>query len=86
MEAFVQGWSLTILLCGFIVRPPVRFGDADCTLRLPAPRLGEHSRAILREAGLAEPEIEALFTSKIAIEAAPDQPAAAKTVVGTRST
>jgi len=69
-----------------IVRPPVRFGDADCPLRHPAPRLGEHSRAILREAGLAEPEIDALFTRKIAIEAAPNQSAAAKTAVGTRST
>ena len=26
------------------VRPPVRFGTADCALRRPAPRLGEHSR------------------------------------------
>src|SRR5215831_19517952 len=25
-----------------IVRPPVRFSEADCTLRRPAPRLGEH--------------------------------------------
>ena len=35
-----------------MVRPPVRFGAADCALRYPAPRLGEHSREILREAGL----------------------------------
>ena len=55
-----------------IVRPPVRFGDADCALRHPAPRLGEHSRAILREAGLAEPEIDDLLARRIAMEAAPN--------------
>jgi crotonobetainyl-CoA:carnitine CoA-transferase CaiB-like acyl-CoA transferase len=55
-----------------LVRPPVRFGDADCGLRHPAPRLGEHSRAILREAGLAEPEIDDLLARRIAIEAAPN--------------
>ena len=55
-----------------MVRPPVRFGDADCALRHPAPRLGEHSRTILREAGFAESEIEDLFVRKVAIEAAAD--------------
>ena len=55
-----------------IVRPPVRFGDADCALRHPAPRLGEHSRAILREAGLEEPEIDDLLARRIAMEAAPN--------------
>jgi len=54
-----------------MTRPPVRFGEAECGLRHPAPRLGEHSRAILREAGFAEPEIDDLFARKIAIEAAP---------------
>ena len=54
-----------------MTRPPVRFGEADCALRHPAPRLGEHSRAILREAGFAEPEIDDLLARKIAIEAAP---------------
>jgi len=55
-----------------LARPPVRFGDADCALRHAAPRLGEHSRAILREAGLAEPEIDDLLARRIAIEAAPN--------------
>jgi len=55
-----------------MARPPVRFGEADCALRHPAPRLGEHSRAILREAGLPEPEIDDLLARRIAIEAAPN--------------
>jgi crotonobetainyl-CoA:carnitine CoA-transferase CaiB-like acyl-CoA transferase len=50
------------------VRPPVRFGGADCSLRRPAPRLGEHSREILRETGLGEAEIADLFARGIAIE------------------
>jgi len=53
-----------------MVRPPVRFGEADCSLRHPAPRLGEHSREILRETGFAESEIADLFARRIAIEAA----------------
>jgi crotonobetainyl-CoA:carnitine CoA-transferase CaiB-like acyl-CoA transferase len=56
------------------VRPPVRFGAADCRLRRPAPRLGEHSREILRELGIAEAAIEDLFARRIAIAAAPMMP------------
>jgi formyl-CoA transferase len=52
-----------------IVRPPVRFGEADCALRRPAPRLGEHSREILREAGFADDKIADLLARKVAIEA-----------------
>jgi crotonobetainyl-CoA:carnitine CoA-transferase CaiB-like acyl-CoA transferase len=52
-----------------VVRPPVRFGTADCGLRRPAPRLGEHSREILREAGLGEADIEDLLDRRVAIEA-----------------
>jgi len=54
-----------------VVRPPVRFGDADCGLRYPAPRLGEHSREILREAGLGEREIDDLLARKVATECGP---------------
>jgi crotonobetainyl-CoA:carnitine CoA-transferase CaiB-like acyl-CoA transferase len=52
-----------------MVRPPVRFGDAGCALRHPAPRLGEHSREILCEAGFGEREVDELIASGIAIAA-----------------
>ena len=52
-----------------IVRPPVRFGGADCTLRRPAPRLGEHSREILREAGVGDDKIADLLARKVAVDA-----------------
>ncbi|HEY3911006.1 MAG TPA: CoA transferase [Stellaceae bacterium] len=50
-----------------MVRPPLRFSEADCGLRHPAPRLGQHSREILGEAGLGAAEIEDLIARKIAI-------------------
>src|SRR5277367_4584969 len=50
-----------------IVRPPVRFGGADCAPRRPAPRLGEHSREILLEAGLGAKEVEDLISRGVAI-------------------
>src|SRR5690349_21056685 len=52
-----------------IVRPPVQFGEADCALRRPAPRLGEHSREILREAGFGDDKIADLLARKVAVEA-----------------
>ncbi len=52
-----------------MTRPPVQFGAADCALRHPAPRLGEHTAEILREAGLGGAEITDLLTRKIAIAA-----------------
>jgi len=52
-----------------MARPPVRFGAADCGMRQPAPRFGEHSREILREAGLDEAAIADLLARKVAIAA-----------------
>jgi crotonobetainyl-CoA:carnitine CoA-transferase CaiB-like acyl-CoA transferase len=52
-----------------VMRSPVRFGEAECELRRPAPRLGEHSREILREAEFAERDIDDLIARKIAIAA-----------------
>ena len=49
------------------MRPPVRFGAAECGLRHPAPRLGQHSRDILREAGLDDAAVADLITRKVAI-------------------
>jgi crotonobetainyl-CoA:carnitine CoA-transferase CaiB-like acyl-CoA transferase len=54
-----------------VVRSPVRFGDADWELRHPAPRLGEHSRDILREAGFGEREINDFLDRKVVIESGP---------------
>jgi crotonobetainyl-CoA:carnitine CoA-transferase CaiB-like acyl-CoA transferase len=45
-------------------RPPTKFSDSPAGLHRMAPRLGEHSREVLREAGLSEAEIEALVESK----------------------
>ena len=53
-----------------IVRSPVRFSGADCRLRRPAPRLGEHSREILREAGFGDSDIADLLARRVALQAA----------------
>jgi len=56
---------------------PVRFGGSASTARLQ-PRLGEHSLEVLREAGLAEQEIEALLGCGATIDGSAKKQAAAE--------
>lgn len=42
---------------------PIRFPGADDGPKGPAPKLGEHTRAVLAEAGLSDAEIDALLAS-----------------------
>lgn len=39
---------------------PIRFSDSQTAIRHPAPRLGEHTRSVLQEAGFTDQEIEDL--------------------------
>lgn len=45
-------------------RPPARFSKSPASVRRLAPRLGEHTREVLAEAGYGEAEIEALIAAK----------------------
>jgi crotonobetainyl-CoA:carnitine CoA-transferase CaiB-like acyl-CoA transferase len=47
---------------------PVRLSETPGTIRTPAPRLGQHTRAILAEAGLTDDEIDAALESGVAKE------------------
>jgi crotonobetainyl-CoA:carnitine CoA-transferase CaiB-like acyl-CoA transferase len=47
---------------------PVRLSDTPGTIRTPAPRLGEHTREILAEAGLSDEDIDAALASGLAKE------------------
>ncbi len=55
------------------VRPPTKFADSPASVRRPAPLLGQHSCELLREAGIAENEIETLLSSKTVMQRATDQ-------------
>ena len=45
-------------------RPPARFSKSPASVRRLAPRLGEHTREVMAEAGYSDAEIEALFAAK----------------------
>jgi crotonobetainyl-CoA:carnitine CoA-transferase CaiB-like acyl-CoA transferase len=45
-------------------RPPARFSVSPASIRRMPPRLGEHTREVLREAGYGDAEIEALVAQK----------------------
>lgn len=45
-------------------RPATKFSESPAGIHRMAPRLGEHSREVLREAGLSDAEIEALVANK----------------------
>jgi CoA:oxalate CoA-transferase len=50
------------------LRSPPRFSRTPTTLRRLPPRHGEHTRALLREAGLDDSEIDALIESRAVVE------------------
>lgn len=47
---------------------PVKFAGTPSAIHLPAPRLGEHSAAILREAGYSDDEVADLIERRVVIE------------------
>jgi formyl-CoA transferase len=52
-------------------RPPARFSESPAAIRRLPPRLGEHTREILAEAGYSDADIDALVDAKAIGEAAP---------------
>lgn len=50
------------------MRPPIRMSKTPPGSERPAPRLGEHSREILSEAGLSEEEISELFEEEASLQ------------------
>lgn len=61
------------------VRSPLRFGATPYELRRHAPRVGEHTADVLREAGLSEAEIARLTPASATAEAFPGPRPAAPT-------
>ena len=54
------------------IGPPTKFSGLDFTVRRPAPWLGQHTAEVLRETGLTDDEIQALFTDEVVFDAHPD--------------
>jgi crotonobetainyl-CoA:carnitine CoA-transferase CaiB-like acyl-CoA transferase len=46
-------------------RPPARFSESPAGIHRMAPRLGEHTQAVLNEAGFTDAEIASLVESKV---------------------
>jgi crotonobetainyl-CoA:carnitine CoA-transferase CaiB-like acyl-CoA transferase len=46
-------------------RPSARFSDTPAEIHCMPPRLGEHSRAILREAGFTEEDVASMIEKKV---------------------
>ncbi len=53
---------------------PIKFSATPGGVRRPAPRLGEHTREVLREAGFADAEIDALARSGATLTSGGDSP------------
>jgi crotonobetainyl-CoA:carnitine CoA-transferase CaiB-like acyl-CoA transferase len=53
---------------GTLPKLPFRSSDYEFTLKRPAPRLGEHTREVLAEAGLDTAQIDALLQAKVVYE------------------
>jgi crotonobetainyl-CoA:carnitine CoA-transferase CaiB-like acyl-CoA transferase len=53
---------------GTLPKLPFASEEYDFSVRLPPPKLGEHTREVLAEAGLDATEIDALITEKIAMQ------------------
>ena len=54
------------------IGPPTKFSDLDFGVRGPAPWLGQHTAEVLRDAGVADDEIEQLFTDGVLYDAHPE--------------
>ena len=52
------------------VRPPTRFASTPAAVRLPAPRLGQQSFEVLREAGMDDATLERLHKAGVIRQAA----------------
>lgn len=48
-------------------RPATKFSESPAGIHRMAPRLGEHSREVLREAGMSEAEIQAVIDRKVVL-------------------
>ena len=59
--------------------PPGRWSETPPSVRRHAPRLGEHTVEVLREAGLDEEEVAALLDGGAAVADSDDQPPASLT-------